>query len=189
MMLVPLGIRLMQLRIKNLSAGELRLEIERTKAICDANRCQLVVNDHWLLAIETGCGFVHLGQEDLDDADVDAIRAHGIKLGVSTHSEEELERALSLEPDYIALGPVYPTILKKMLWGPQGLERVTEWKRRIGRVPLVGIGGLNLERAPGVFDAGADVVSLVTDVTLNQDPEGQVARWLTLTQALREPIG
>ncbi|MEM7209990.1 MAG: thiamine phosphate synthase [Pseudomonadota bacterium] len=183
--LVPIGIKLMQLRIKDKADEALRSEIKKSKSVCDANHCQLIVNDYWQLAIDLGCDFIHLGQEDLDDADIDAIRASGIRIGISTHSETELERALKLSPDYIALGPVYPTILKKMPWDPQGLERVSQWKNRIGDIPLVGIGGLNLDRARGVLDAGADVVSLVTDITLNSDPETQVAKWLDVTRPYR----
>ena len=81
-------------------------------------------------------------------------------------------------PDYVALGPVYPTILKKMKWHQQGLPRVTEWKARVGDIPLVGIGGMSVERARGVFEAGADIVSVVTDITLNDDPEGRVREWI-----------
>lgn len=179
--LLPLGIKLVQLRVKDLEPQKLRGEIQTAKALTDAADCQLVVNDYWQLAIELGCSFVHLGQEDLHDADIEAIRAAGIKIGISTHSDQELERALAVEPDYIALGPVYPTILKKMPWQPQGLDKVSEWKQRIGDIPLVGIGGLNLDRAQGVLDAGADIVSVVTDITLNPDPEFRVRRWLELT--------
>jgi thiamine-phosphate pyrophosphorylase len=85
-------------------------------------------------------------------------------------------------PDYVALGPVYPTILKKMKWHQQGLERVTEWKRRVGNVPLVGIGGMSVERAAGVFEAGADIVSVVTDITLNDAPEARLQQWLDVTR-------
>ena len=116
---------------------------------------------------------------------IEKIKAAGIKLGISTHSDEELERALKLNPDYIALGPVYPTILKKMLWQPQGLSKVGEWKRRIDNLPLIGIGGINLHRATGVLGAGADVVSVVTDITLNTDPENQVRQWIKLTENYR----
>jgi thiamine-phosphate pyrophosphorylase len=108
------------------------------------------------------------------------LRRSGIKLGISTHDNDELERALSLMPDYVALGPVYPTILKKMKWHQQGLERVTEWKRRVGNVPLVGIGGMSVERAAGVFEAGADIVSVVTDITLNDAPEARLQQLLYL---------
>lgn len=184
--LLPLGVRLVQLRIKDSSDDELRSEIAQARDSCAAQQCQLIINDYWQLAIELGCDYVHLGQEDLDRADIDAIKAHGLRFGVSTHSDDELSRALSLEPDYIALGPVYPTILKKMPWAPQGLERVREWKSRIGDITLVGIGGLTPERAEGVFAAGADVVSVVTDITLNQDPEARTTQWIELTARYRQ---
>ena len=181
--LVPLGIRLVQLRVKDRPEAELRAEIRTAKAVCEAHGCQLIVNDYWRLAIEEGCDFVHLGQEDLDGADLGAIRAAGLKLGVSTHDDAELDRALATEPDYVALGPVYPTILKKMRFGPQGLERVGEWKRSVGALPLVAIGGLTVERAPGVLAAGADILSAVTDITLNPHPEARVKEWLAVTRA------
>jgi len=183
--LLPLGIKLVQLRIKSMPEAELRQQIMIAQDLTSKANCQLILNDHWQLAIELGCDFIHLGQEDLDDADIDSIRQANIKVGVSTHSKLELERALKLDPEYIALGPVYPTILKKMPWAPQGLDRVTHWKSRVGDIPLVGIGGLSLERAKGVFDAGADVVALVTDITLNVNPEKQVNEWIKLTQPYR----
>lgn len=181
--LAPLGIRLVQLRVKDRPEPELRAEIRAAKAVCAAHGCQLIVNDYWRLAIEEGCDFVHLGQEDLDGADLDAIRAAGLKLGVSTHDEAELARALAAGPDYVALGPVWPTILKRMRFGPQGLERVGEWKRRVGALPLVAIGGLTVERAPAALEAGADILSAVTDITLNPDPEARVKQWLAATRS------
>lgn len=183
--LLPLGVRLVQLRIKDRPDLELRAQISEAKTLCAQYRCQLIVNDYWKLAIEQGCDYIHLGQEDLDTAEVEAIHEAGIQIGISTHSDEELERALGFSPNYIALGPVYPTILKKMPWSPQGLQRVEEWKRRIGAIPLIGIGGLNLDRAEGVLDAGADVVSVVTDIALNEDPEAQTRRWIALTEKYR----
>ena len=184
--LLPLGIRLVQIRIKDTEPDPLLREIARCQQLCDEHGCQLVVNDHWQVAMELGCDFVHLGQEDLDDADRDAIAGAGIRLGISTHSPDELQRALALSPDYIALGPVYPTILKQMPWDPQGLDRVGEWKRELGDMPLVAIGGLSVERAAGVLDAGADVLALVTDITLNPDPEGRVEEWLQVTDPSAE---
>ena len=181
--LVPHGIRLVQLRVKDRPEAELRAEIRAAKAVCEAHGCRLIVNDYWRLAIDEGCGFVHLGQEDLDGSDLGAIRAAGLMLGVSTHDDAELDRALATEPDYVALGPVYPTILKQMRFGPQGLERVGAWKRRVGAMPLVAIGGLTVERAPGVLEAGADILSAVTDITLNPDPEARVREWLAVTRA------
>lgn len=176
--MLPLGVKLVQLRIKDRAEAETRAEIRHARDLCREHGATLVVNDYWRLAIEEGCDWIHLGQEDLDGADLDAIRAAGLKLGVSTHDEAELARALALGPDYIALGPVWPTILKKMKWHRQGVEKLTEWKARIGDIPLIAIGGLRPEHAAPAFAAGADVVSVVTDITLNPDPEGRVREWL-----------
>ncbi len=184
--LVPLGVRLVQLRIKDQDAESTREQIRQSFALCRRHDCQLIVNDYWQHAIDLGCDYVHLGQEDLDDADLHAIKRAAIRIGISTHSGEELERALSCDPDYVALGPIYPTILKKMPWQPQGLERIGKWKALIGNIPLVGIGGLTPERAPGVLEAGADIVSVVTDITLNQDPESRTQQWIALCAPHRQ---
>lgn len=177
-----LGVKVVQLRIKDRPEAEVREAVTRALALCRAAGAVLVVNDHWRIAVDAGCDWVHLGQEDLDTADVPAIRRAGLKLGVSTHDHAELDRALSLSPDYVALGPVYPTILKKMKWERQGLDRVTEWKRLIGDLPLVAIGGLSVERAAGVIEAGADILSVVTDITLNADPEARLREWVEVTR-------
>ena len=181
---VPLGLELAQLRVKDMPDAELRAQIRAAREIC-AGRCQLVVNDHWRLAIEEGCDFVHLGQEDLAAADRAAIRAAGMRLGVSTHDDAELATALAAEPDYVALGPVYPTVLKAMKWAPQGVGKVAEWKARVGDMPLVAIGGLTVERAPDVWAAGADSICVVTDVLRNPDPEARLGQWLETAAAAR----
>ena len=178
---VPLGVKLVQLRIKDAPEEVLRAEITTALDLCRQHGALLVVNDHWQLAIELGADWLHLGQEDLDSANIPAIRAAGLKLGLSTHDHAELDRALALAPDYIALGPVYPTILKKMKWTEQGLDRLTEWKARIGDIPLCAIGGMSVARAPGAFAAGADTVAAVTDITLNADPEARMREWLEVT--------
>ncbi len=176
------GTKLVQLRIKNKPDPVVFAEVKAAVVLCQAAEATLVVNDHWQEAIDAGASWVHLGQEDLDSADVTAIRAAGLKLGISTHDEAELDRALTLHPDYVALGPVYPTILKKMKWDEQGLPKLTEWKARIGDIPLVAIGGMSVERAAGAFAAGADIVSVVTDITLNEDPEARVQSWIRATR-------
>ena len=158
--------------------------IREAQRTCRESGTQLIVNDHWQLALETGCDFVHLGQTDLDSADVAALRRAGVRIGVSTHSEGELERALALAPDYVALGPIYPTLLKVMPWAPQGLGRLGQWKRRIGTIPLVAIGGLTLERLPGVFAAGADVAAVVTDIVRAAEPEARTRAWLAVAAAV-----
>ncbi|MTH35457.1 thiamine phosphate synthase [Paracoccus limosus] len=178
---LPLGVKLVQIRIKDQPAPRLMGELALAQELCREHGATLVVNDYWREAIELGCDFVHLGQEDLDQADVAAIRRAGIRLGVSTHDEAELDRAMALRPDYVALGPVWPTILKKMKWEQQGLDRVRDWRKLVGTTPLVAIGGVTPERALEAFAAGADIASAVTDITLNPDPEGRIRQWLAVT--------
>ncbi len=180
--MLPLGVKLVQLRVKDQPDAVVRAQIVTSRDLCREYGAVLVVNDYWQAAIDAGCDWIHLGQEDLDDADLKAIRKAGLKLGVSTHDDDELERVLTMNPDYVALGPVYPTILKKMKWEQQGLPKVTEWKARVGDIPLVGIGGMSVERAEGVLEAGADIVSVVTDITLNPDPEARVRQWIEVTR-------
>ncbi|QUS37167.1 thiamine phosphate synthase [Falsirhodobacter algicola] len=180
--MLPLGVRLVQLRLKDRSEADIRDQLARGRALCAAQGAVLVVNDHWQAAIDLGCDWLHLGQEDLDGADLRAIRRAGLRLGISTHDRAELDRALALGADYIALGPVWPTVLKVMKWHEQGVDRLTEWKRLAPDIPLVAIGGLSVARAPQAFAAGADIVSVVTDITLSSDPEGRVRDWIGSTR-------
>jgi thiamine-phosphate pyrophosphorylase len=180
--LLPCGARLVQLRIKDRPDATIRAEIKEAKALCERYGAQLVVNDYWQLAIDAGCTFVHLGQSDLDARDLPAIRRAGVRFGISTHDEAELFRALETGPDYIALGPIYPTILKAMAFPPQGLPRIKEWKTKIGTIPLVGIGGITLERAAGVLEGGANSAAVVTDITRNADPEQRAKDWVMATR-------
>ncbi len=179
--LVGVGAKFIQLRVKDKGDVDLRREIHHAMTICRRSGAELVINDHWQLAIDAGADWVHLGQSDLIDADLDAVRKHNIRLGVSTHSPEELENALAANPDYVALGPIFPTILKAMPFAPQGIERIKEWKALIGDIPLVAIGGLNIERAKQCLAAGADSVAVVTDITLHADPEARATQWLEMT--------
>jgi len=180
--MLPLGVKLVQLRIKDQPGQIVAGQVAQARDLCREHGTTLIVNDYWQVAIDAGCDWVHLGQEDLDEADIAAIRRAGMKLGISTHDRDELDRALALEPDYVALGPVYPTKLKQMKWHRQGLEKVSEWKGLIGDIPLVAIGGMSVERAAGAFEAGADIVSVVTDITWNDDPENRVRDWLKATR-------
>lgn len=183
--LVPLGVKLVQLRIKDRDEATLKTEIRRANGVCAVHGCQLIVNDYWQLAIEEDCDFVHLGQEDLAAADLLAIKDAGLKLGLSTHDHSELETALAAEPDYVALGPIYPTGFKQMKWTPQGLERIRAWKDKVAPMPLVAIGGLNPERLDGVFEAGADSAAVVTDITLNADSSARTREWIEKTDRWR----
>lgn len=184
--LLPLGIRLVQLRVKDRPQDIVRAEVGKAVDLCAHHDCMLVVNDYWREAIEAGARFVHLGQEDLAAADLSAIRGAGLKIGVSTHSPEELDRALAADADYVALGPIYATTLKAMPWAPQGLPRLAEWRARVS-CPLVAIGGITADRAPMVLAAGADSVAVITDIVTSQDPEDHVKNWISATAPWRSP--
>jgi len=179
--LAALGVGTIQLRAKDLAQADAVALIREALAATAGTRAALVVNDHWRAAIEAGAKHVHLGQEDLADADVGAIRRAGLTLGLSTHDDAELETALKHKLDYVALGPIYPTTLKVMRFAPQGLERIAQWKRRVSSIPLVAIGGITLERAPAVYAAGADSIAIVSDVTQNKSPDARVRAWLGQT--------
>ena len=144
--LLDAGVRTLQLRIKDRRDEEVEADVVAAIALGRRYNARLFINDYWRLAIKHQAYGVHLGQEDLQATDLSAIRAAGLRLGVSTHDHAELDRALALAPDYIALGPVWPTILKKMKWDQQGLERVGEWRRLVGATPLVAIGGVTPNR-------------------------------------------
>ena len=185
--LVPLGVKSIQLRLKDATEPEIRRQISDSLQVCKSHGCQLVVNDHWRQAIAAGADYVHLGQEDLAAADMAAIKAAGLKVGISTHSHDELAIALAAAPDYVALGPIYETRLKVMKFAPQGLDRIGDWKARIGSTPLCAIGGITPERAPGVLAAGADCVAIITDFITHADPEARVRQWLAWAAGVRGP--
>ena len=173
------GVRTVQLRIK--AANHTPAEIEReVRAAVEAGQqvpgAQVFINDHWQLALAAGAYGVHLGQEDLSDvegADIEALRRAGLRLGLSTHTPAELARARAVQPSYLAIGPIYPTTLKVMPYEPVGLARLKEWAPLAAPYPVVAIGGISLERLPGVLaclGGGNDGVAVVSAVTLAADP-------------------
>jgi thiamine-phosphate pyrophosphorylase len=179
--LAAFGVGTVQLRAKDLDDSRALQIVTDALAAVSGTATKLVVNDYWRAAIVAGARHLHLGQEDLADlaeADLKAIRDAGLTLGISTHDDAELETALRAKPDYIALGPIFPTTLKSMRFAPQGIPRIVEWKKRIGNIPLVAIGGIKLEQAADIFAAGADSIAVVSDVTQNADPDARVRAWL-----------
>ena len=176
--LALLGVGTIQLRAKELNDGEALQMVTDALEVIRGTPAKLVVNDYWRAAIVAGAKHLHLGQEDLAEADLAEIRAAKLTLGISTHDDEELATALRAEPDYVALGPIFPTTLKSMRFAPQGVAKITEWKKRIGAVPLVAIGGIKLEQAGDIFAAGADSIAVVSDVTQHADPDARVRAWL-----------
>ena len=167
------GVRTIQLRIKTADhtpaeiSAQIIAAIEAGKAVPGA---QVFINDHWQLALAANAYGVHLGQEDLDTADIETLRSADIRLGLSTHTPAELARAKAVQPSYLAIGPIYPTTLKVMPYEPVGLTRLAEWAKLAAPYPVVAIGGISLERLPGVLACGVDGVAVVSAVTLAADP-------------------
>ncbi|UPJ57215.1 thiamine phosphate synthase [Bradyrhizobium sp. 192] len=176
--LTKLGVGTIQLRAKDLDDGQALQMVTDALAITKGTQAKLVVNDYWRAAIVAEAKYLHLGQEDLAEANLEAIREAGLSLGISTHDDAELETALKAKPDYVALGPIFFTTLKSMRFEPQGIPKITEWKKRIGTIPLVAIGGIKFEQAAEIFAAGADSIAVVSDVTQNADPDARVKQWL-----------
>ena len=167
------GVRTIQLRIKTADhtpaeiSAQIIAAIEAGKAVPGA---QVFINDHWQLALAANAYGVHLGQEDLDTADIETLRSANIRLGLSTHTPAELTRAKAVQPSYLAIGPIYPTTLKVMPYEPVGLVRLAEWAKLAAPYPVVAIGGISLERLPGVLACGVDGVAVVSAVTLAVNP-------------------
>ncbi|MFN8551978.1 MAG: bifunctional hydroxymethylpyrimidine kinase/phosphomethylpyrimidine kinase [Candidatus Obscuribacterales bacterium] len=171
------GAKTVQLRIKNQSESFVEQEIARAIEIARRYCCNLYINDFWQLALKYQAYGVHLGQEDLEDADVNAIAASGLKLGVSTHCYQEVARALSVRPSYIAIGPVFPTTTKEMKFAPQGLSGLSKWATMLN-YPLVAIGGITLGVAASALDSGANGIAVVRDILDNADPSLRVVQWM-----------
>ncbi|ENS9883752.1 thiamine phosphate synthase [Neisseria gonorrhoeae] len=178
--MVKAGADTVQLRCKNLHGNELKREIARCVAACQGSRTQLFINDHWREAIEAGAYGVHLGQEDMDTADLAAIAAAGLRLGLSTHSVAELDRALSVHPGYIASGAIFQTTTKQMPTAPQGLDKLREYVEQARGTPVVAIGGIDLNNARAVLATGVSSLAAVRAVTEAANPEAVVKAFQAL---------
>lgn len=181
--LLEWGVDTVQLRIKDRTGPDLAREIARAARAADQAGAQLFINDHWREAVDAGAWGVHLGQDDLDPAALAALRAAGLRLGVSTHSPAELARAHALGPSYIAFGPLWPTASKTVEHRPLGLARLRDWTARCKpRYPVVAIGGIDLERAREAFACGVDGVAVIGAVVGAADPHAAVRRGLDLAR-------
>ena len=185
------GVRTIQLRIKALDHTPDDIAAQVRAAVAFGSKVpgsQVFINDHWQLALAAGAYGVHLGQEDLDTADIEALRSAGLRLGLSTHTPGELERAKAVQPSYLAIGPIYPTTLKVMPYEPVGLQRLAEWAKQAAPYPVVAIGGISLERMPGVLACGVNGVAVVSAVTLASDPRQAALEGLRLAVFSRESL-
>lgn len=185
--LLDTGVRTLQLRIKDCAEHEVEQQIVDAIALGKRYQARLFINDYWRLAIKHQAYGVHLGQEDLDVADLDAIHAAGLRLGLSTHNDAELDRALAEKPSYIALGHVFPTQTKVMPSDPQGLEELTRHLHRLQGISTVAIGGISLERVPQVLATGVGSVAVVSAITKVRDWRAATHQLLDLVEPQNAP--
>lgn len=190
--LVQWGASSIQLRIKinhnsddqNKKEFDLENEIKYSIAYCKQYQCQLFINDYWELALKYQAFGIHLGYEDSHEADMNAIQKAKIKFGLSTHDHHELNSALTFHPSYIALGPIFPTQTKIMRFTPQGISKIKEWREFIPKnIPLVAIGGIQLNHGSDIYSAGADSISVISDFKSSSHPENRVKSWIKLGKA------
>lgn len=180
--LLDAGVRTLQLRIKDRRDEEVEADVVAAIALGRRYNARLFINDYWRLAIKHQAYGVHLGQEDLQATDLNAIRAAGLRLGVSTHDDMEIDVALAARPSYIALGHVFPTQTKQMPSAPQGLEQLARHVERLADYPTVAIGGISLARAPAVIATGVGSIAVVSAIT-------QAVDWRLATAQLLEIAG
>jgi len=181
--LLEFGVRTIQLRIKDRQEEDVEQQIADAVALGKRYQARLFINDYWRLAIKHQAYGVHLGQEDLDVADLDAIHAAGLRLGLSTHDDAELDRALAVEPSYIALGHVFPTQTKDMPSAPQGLAELTRHIQRLQGISTVAIGGISIERVPAVLATGVGSVAVVSAITQAEDWQAATRKLLDLIES------
>jgi thiamine-phosphate pyrophosphorylase len=180
--LLEAGVRTLQLRIKDKQDHEVEADVVAAIALGKRYAARLFINDYWRLAIKHSAYGVHLGQEDLEATDLSAIRNAGLRLGVSTHDDMEIDVALAARPSYIALGHVFPTQTKQMPSAPQGLAQLASHVTRLKNYPTVAIGGISLARAPQVLATGVGSIAVVSAIT-------QAADWRLATQQLIDLAG
>ncbi|AOM42068.1 thiamine phosphate synthase [Xenorhabdus hominickii] len=180
--LLETGVRTLQLRIKDKPEEQVEKDIQSAIALGRQYNAHLFINDYWRLAVKHQAYGVHLGQEDLDIADLNAIQQAGLRLGISTHDPQELARAKSLHPSYIALGHIFPTTTKEMPSSPQGLEALKHQVEITPDYPTVAIGGISLERVSDVVATGVGSVALVSAITKAKDWQQATARLLHLIE-------
>ncbi len=178
--LLAAGVKTIQLRIKDKQDDEVEADIIAAVALGRRYDARLFINDYWRLAIKHQAYGVHLGQEDLESTELELIRAAGLRLGVSTHDNMEIDVALAARPSYIALGHVFPTQTKQMLSAPQGLEQLGSHIERLADYPTVAIGGISLERAPAVLATGVGSIAVVSAITQANDWQAATAQLLQL---------
>lgn len=177
------GVTTLQLRFKSDDAAAIAREVRAAVAAVQGSGALLFINDHWQAAIAAGAYGVHLGQEDMATADLAAIRAAGLRLGLSSHGYTEMLRADRHSPSYIAMGAVYSTQLKQMPTAPQGPARLAAYARLMRHVPQVAIGGIDEARLPQVLTSGVGSVAVVRAIVAAEEPEAAARRMMAIIGA------
>jgi len=175
--LLPLGLEIIQLRLKNKSPRELAELIGQAVELSQNYATRLFINDYWQLAIEHGAYGVHIGQEDLQDADLAEIQSAGLRLGISTHGCYEFLLAQQLQPSYLAIGAIFPTKTKDMTGQIQGVSNLIATLELATDIPVVAIGGINHQRASEVWQTGIDSIAVVTAITEADNPKASVEQF------------
>jgi thiamine-phosphate pyrophosphorylase len=170
------GARILQIRAKEDSSARLLALVERVVAVARPAGARVIVNDRADIARIAGADGVHVGQTDLPVQAAFEIVGPARIVGLSTHDRAQIDAALAGPSSYVAVGPVYLTDTKDTGYRPRGLELVRYAANR-GK-PIVAIGGITLDRAPGVVDAGASAVAVITDLFADNDPEARVRAFL-----------
>lgn len=179
--LLDAGVKTLQLRVKDLPDEDVEPAIIDAITLGRKYDARLFINDYWRLAVKHKAYGVHLGQEDLDTADLQAILDAGLRLGISTHDDDELARAVAVNPSYIALGHIFPTQTKDMPSAPQGLSELARHIVQLnGSFPTVAIGGISIDRAPSVLDCGVGSIAVVSAITQAADWRAATAELLAL---------
>lgn len=178
--LLELGVRTLQLRVKDKDLVEVESMIKIANEHCKEKNAQLFINDYWQLAIKYNCFGVHLGQEDLLTADLSEISTAGLRLGLSSHCYAEAARILAIKPSYVALGPIFETTCKSMRFGPQGFEKLAVWKRIFPNIPIVAIGGLKRQHVKELKKYKVDGIAVISDFLKDAEPLKAAAEWMSL---------
>ncbi|HZM59655.1 MAG TPA: thiamine phosphate synthase, partial [Vicinamibacterales bacterium] len=172
------GARLIQIRAKHLASGPLLEIADRLVALAGPYDAAIIVNDRADVARMTRTAGVHVGQDDISPSDARAIVGRDAVVGYSTHTVEQVEAAVGEPVTYIAVGPVFGTRTKDTGYEAVGLDLVSAAAARAGQTPIVGIGGISLDNAKSVLDAGASAVAVISDLVSTGDPRRRVAAYL-----------
>jgi thiamine-phosphate pyrophosphorylase len=173
------GARFIQLRDKTTRTGALVTLADAAVSRARAAGAQLIVNDRADVARVSGADGVHVGQNDLAVEDVRRILGPDSIVGLSTHDQAQIDRAVATSATYLAVGPIYSTQTKDTGYAARGLDLVRHAASRAGERPVVAIGGITLERAPEVIAAGAASVAVISDL-LTGDPRERIRVFLAL---------